>query len=349
LKAFVTGGSGFIGSHLIRKLIASDWQVRALARSQPSADIVARLGAEVVPGDVFDREVLQRAMKDCDVVFHVAGVYDFRKEKRGEYIPVNVHGTEMVLRAAWQAGVPRIVHTSSVVVLGDTCGRVVDEQHVHRPPWRTAYDRSKWLAHHRVVEPLIKQGAPVIIAMPGGVYGPGDPSVIADLFRLLYRGFLKIFPGSDTLISFVHVEDVADGLILAAEKGKIGESYLLSGVNSSLKQVAETWSELLQRKLVYIYLPGRVLRPLIPMAEWLAPRLHTPAFMHPDTLRLLGAAYIASNAKARVELGWQPRSLRSGFEEALQALMQELPAQQIPRRSFHLVWEYCWLLFGAGL
>lgn len=315
MKAFVTGGSGFIGSYLIRELNERGAQVRALARSQESAAAVAALGAEVVPGDVFDRQVMQAAMQDCDVVYHIAGVYSFDLNKRAQLTRVNVHGTEAVMQAAIAAGVPRIVYASSVVVLGDTGGQVVDENHTHRPPWRTAYDRSKWLAHHRVVEPHIRQGAPIIITMPGGVYGPGDPSLIADLFRLLRMGLLRIFPGADSMVSFVHVEDIAEGLVLAAEKGEIGESYLLCGENASLKQVAEYWEDWLDRNLVNLYLPGKVLHPLIPLAGWLARTFNTPAFMHPDTLRFLGATYIASNAKARRELGWLPRSLAEGMKK----------------------------------
>ncbi len=323
MKAFVTGGSGFIGRSLIGQLIQDGWQVRALVRSQRSAEIVTGLGAEAVHGSLQDQAALCEAMQGCDVLFHIAGVYGYRHEMQRQYTPVNILGTEKVLQAAIQAGVGRIVYTSSIAVLGNTHGKVVDETHHAEPPWTTAYDRSKWLAHHRVVEPLIQKGAPVVIVMPGGVYGRGDPSVIADLFRLLYRGMLKILPGSDTRISFVHVEDVARGLMLAAEKGKTGESYLLTGECASFQQVAELWSGLLGRRLAHIYLPGHAMQPLIPLAGWLGKHFDMPAFMSPDALRILGTSYTASSAKAMRELGWQPRSLRDGFEEVLQDLQKE--------------------------
>ncbi len=323
MKAFVTGGSGFIGRELIAQLVHSHWQVRALVRSQRSEEIVTSLGAEAVYGSLQDQSALCQAMQGCDVLFHIAGVYGYRQEMQRQYTPVNIYGTENVLQAAVQAGVGRIVYTSSIAVLGDTHGEVVDESHRTNPPWTTAYDRSKWLAHYRVVEPLIQQGAPVVVVMPGGVYGQGDPSVIADLFRLLYRGILKILPGSDTRISFVHVEDTARGMILAAERGRIGESYLLVGEIASFRQVAELWSELSGRRLAYVYLPGKAMRPLIPLAGWLAKHFDMPAFMSPDALRILGTSYTASSAKAMRELGWQPRPLRAGFEEALNLLQRE--------------------------
>jgi len=320
MRTFVTGGSGFIGGHLVKKLVHRGWQVRALARSDESAEGIAALGAKVIRGDVFDSQAMLEGMQGCDVVFHVAGVYSTDVRKQDQLIPVNVHGTESVLRAAMRAGVERIIYASSIVVLGHTHGQVVDETYYYRPPWRTKYERSKWLAHHRVVEPLMQKGAPIIITMPGAVYGPGDHSVVGELFELLYKGVMRIFPGRDTIISFVHVEDVAEGLILAAEKGKIGESYLLSGENASLMQAAEWLSELLGRRVVDVYLPGRVVHPLIPIVGWLTHRFPMPVFMHPDSLRLLGATYIASNAKAKSELGWSPRSLREGLPDVISAL-----------------------------
>jgi dihydroflavonol-4-reductase len=147
LPTFVTGGSGFIGTHLVKKLVQRGWQVRALARSDETAEIVAGLGAEVVRGDVSDSQAMLEGMRGCDKVLHVAGVYSTDMQKQNQLIPVNVRGTETVRRAALQTGVERIIYASSIVVLGHTNGMVVDQTYYHRPPWQTQYERSKWLAH----------------------------------------------------------------------------------------------------------------------------------------------------------------------------------------------------------
>ena len=221
MKAFVTGGSGFIGRSLIQKLVKKGYEVRALARSKRSLAIVETLGAVPIQGDLNDIEVMKKAMQDCDLVFHVAGQYKYGVKGTQNMDRVNVQGTENVLKTAWESGVPKILYTSTIAVLGDTKGQVVDETFFQGPPWRNDYDRTKWLAHHEVALPLIQKGAPIIILMPGAVYGPGDTSLVHDLMWFYYKGVLKyFFPGTDTCLGFSHVDDTAEGHILVSRKGQ---------------------------------------------------------------------------------------------------------------------------------
>ena len=228
MKAFVTGGSGFIGQHVVQKLVARGDEVHALARSEESAALLRQLGATVFKGDITDAASLRPGMAGCDVVFHMAAWYKLGAPDWMNAEAINVGGTRRVLRLAHELGIPKIVYTSTVAVYGDTQGQLVDESYYKEGPFLTEYDRTKWLAHYKVALPLIEKGAPIVIVMPGGVYGPGDTSFIAQLMRMFYRG-LAVLPGSDLTVTYAHVEDIAEGHLLAAEKGKVGESYILTG------------------------------------------------------------------------------------------------------------------------
>ena len=206
MKAFVTGGSGFIGQHVIRKLVDREYEVYALARSKASAEIVEALGAIAVPGDITDTESMREGMAGSDVVFHIAAWYKIGAKDWSEAEVINVSGTRKVLRLAHQLGIPKIIYTSTVAIFGDTKGQLVDESFYQGGPFLSEYDRTKWLAHYKVALPLIEKGAPIIIVMPGGVYGPGDTSVIAELMQLFYRGLLSVVPGANSVLTYAHVE-----------------------------------------------------------------------------------------------------------------------------------------------
>ncbi|MCB8945279.1 MAG: NAD-dependent epimerase/dehydratase family protein [Ardenticatenaceae bacterium] len=321
MKAFVTGGSGFIGQHVIRKLVDRGYDVYALARSQASANIVAALGATVVSGDITDVESMRSGMTGSDVVFHIAAWYKIGAQDWSEAEVINVSGTRKVLRLAHQLGVPKIVYTSTVAVFGDTQGQLVDETFYQGGPFLSEYDRTKWLAHYKVALPLIEKGAPIIIVMPGGVYGPGDQSSIADLMRMAYRG-LPAVPGPDTTLTYAHVEDVAEGHILAAERGNIGESYILAGPAISLGEMFDFWAYLLGKSAPKVRIPAGGLRPFAPLMETIGNVLPLPGAFTGEATAMLGATYMARSDKARRELGWETRPLQTGMLETLQWIAQ---------------------------
>jgi NAD(P)-dependent dehydrogenase (short-subunit alcohol dehydrogenase family) len=177
VRAFVTGGTGFVGSRLVRRIVERGDDVVALVRSPASANLP---GAALVEGDLSDRDRLARGLAGCDAAFHLAADYrlGIRRSERAGMWDTNVTGTENVLDAAIDEGVGRIVYVSTVNAFGNTRGRVVDEGY-ERPPndYISAYDETKHLAH-RAAEARIAAGAPILIAQPGVVYGPGDHSVV---------------------------------------------------------------------------------------------------------------------------------------------------------------------------
>ena len=244
MKAFVTGGSGFIGGHVVRKLLERGYEVTALVRSGKRAGLQAA-GARVVAGDIGEQPSMRAGMLGNDVVFHLAGWYKIgsRNPREGEI--VNVEGTRNVLELAHELGIPKIIYTSTVAVFGDTHGQMRNETYRYDGPFLTEYDRTKWLAHYEVAVPLIRAGAPIVIVMPGGVYGPGDTSVISELMERFYRHRLPLIPGPETALTYAHVEDIAEGHVLAAERGVVGESYILAGRALALGPTVNLWARIL--------------------------------------------------------------------------------------------------------
>jgi nucleoside-diphosphate-sugar epimerase len=318
MKAFITGGAGFIGQYVVRKLILRGYDVYGLARSEKSATQLMRMGAHVVPGDINDRESMREAMTGSDVVFHLACWYDYCQQGRDQAETTNVAGTRSVLQLAHELAVPRIVHVSTVVVFGDTRGELVDETFFQGGPFLSEYDRTKWLAHYKVAMPLVEKGAPIITVMPGVAYGPGDTSWLADLMRLFYRGLMPAVPGPETTVTYAHVEDIAEGIVLAAEKGQIGESYILAGPAIPLGEMVDFWAHLTGKRAPALGIPARAMRPLAPVVGQLASAITLPSIFSDELTGLLGATYMARSDKARAELGWTARPLQVGMLETFE-------------------------------
>jgi nucleoside-diphosphate-sugar epimerase len=225
MRALVTGATGFLGGRLVTKLRGRGDDVVALVRRD------VELEAELVRGDLSDREVLAEAMRGCDAVFHCAAQYKvgIPPSARPAMFEANVRGTENVVDAAVDAAVPRVVYVSTVNVFGNTHGRVVDETY-ERPgdDFVSEYDRTKCLAHAAVRE-RIRAGVPVVIAQPGAVYGPGDHSELGAQLEQAREGKLYVKALADVGVNAVHVDDTVDGLLLVHDRGRVGESYVLGG------------------------------------------------------------------------------------------------------------------------
>jgi len=312
--AFVTGGTGFIGSRLIALLVARGVEVRALARSQAGLEKVKALGAAPVQGDVTDPRSMKESMRGCDVVFHVASMYEVGLRHKKQMEKVNVDGVRNVIETALEAGVPKIVFTSTVGVFGNTRGRMADETFEHQGDFPTVYERTKWIAHYQIVLPFIKQGAPIIIVMPSGVFGPNDHSTLNDLMKLHLRGRLPVVPGKETTFSHVYVDDVAEGHILAAEKGRIGESYILGGTALSLGEYIKLWSKVTGRPAPVLEIPSAFVRVWWPVLALLERVLPIPAVLSGEAARVLGTTWIATSEKAQRELGYQFRPVEEGLK-----------------------------------
>lgn len=330
MKAFVTGGTGFIGRRVIDKLLDRGYDVYALVRNPSAARDLQAKGVRLVEGNITYRDSMRTAMQGSDVVFHIAGWYKMGSRDQSQAEAINVDGTRNVLELAHELGVPRIVYTSTVGVFGDTKGALVDESY-RMPadqPFLTEYERTKWKAHYEVALPLIEKGAPVIIVQPGGVYGPGDPSLIGEMMRAYLRGLFPILPGPEMTLTYAHVDDVAEGIILAAEKGKIGESYILAGPAIPMGEMVQIWAEVTGRPAPVASIPARYLKPFAPLLEVVGHYVPLPPLISRDAVAVLDATYGGRANKAHRELGWGTRSLVDGLRDTFAAMAEEQAQRQ---------------------
>ncbi len=328
MKAFVTGATGFIGGRVTHKLVERGYDVWALCRSRSGAAALEEHGVHPVPGDLSDVQALRQAMRGSDVVYHIAGWYKLGTPSdaaRAEAEAVNVQGTRNVLSSARAEGIPRIIYTSTVAVFGDTHGALPDES--FSPPgtgFATEYGRTKWLAHFEVALPMMREGVPITIVMPGGTYGPGDPSLIGTMMRWFYLGYLPFVPGPETMLAFAHVDDVAAGHIAAAERGRAGESYILTGPALTVHEAYDLWARVTNLPVPRLQVGTAALHPLAPLAGTLGGYLSLPNLFTEESIRVLGMTYLGSSAKARAELGWSTRPASEGFAETFAALASDL-------------------------
>ena len=225
--AFVTGGSGLVGGALLRDLVAAGRTVRALARTDLAAASVEAAGAVAVRGDLEDVGALSAAMRGCGTVFHAAGLNAMCLRDPAPLMRTNVEGAANVVRAARDAGVGRVVHTSSAASIGEARGTVGREDSPHRGWFLSRYEESKFLGEREVLALGRSLGIEVVCVNPSSVQGPGRSEGSARLLLDLLRGRIPIV---DTFVSIVDVADCARGPLLAEERGTPGERYLLSGV-----------------------------------------------------------------------------------------------------------------------
>ena len=225
--AFVTGGSGFIGGALVRRLVADGWRVRALARSDASADSVADRGAEVVRGDLDDVAAMSAGMRGCEVVFHCAATLGEWGDREA-FEHGNVQGTENVLESARRAGVTRVVHVGTeAALLAGSPLVMVDESAPLRPDSPALYSSTKAKAEQAVIA-AAGEDLETVVVRPRLVWGPGDTTITPVLVDSVRSGRFAWIGGGRHMTSTTHVDNVVEGLVLAAERGASGAAYFVT-------------------------------------------------------------------------------------------------------------------------
>ncbi|MCB0900519.1 MAG: SDR family oxidoreductase [Actinobacteria bacterium] len=315
MRYALTGATGFVGGHLARQLREAGHDVVAVVRSPAKAGALTEMGVEVVPGDVTSRSSLVAAFTGVDGAFHVAGWYQLGSDHPEQGWAVNVQGTRNTLDAAREAEVPRVVYTSTLAVNSDTGGQVRDETYHYTGGHLSVYDHTKAQAH-LIAEEYAGRGLDVVTVMPGGIYGPGDTSQIGELIRQAAHGRRVLAP-SGLRMCMAHVDDIAAGHVLAMDKGRAGESYMLAGPQTTLVDVLRITAEIAGGKAP-IVLPDVAVgasEKMMGLLERVAP---VPSTYRAESLRASRASYLGSPAKANAELGWFARDLRIGLAETVE-------------------------------
>jgi nucleoside-diphosphate-sugar epimerase len=313
MKYFVTGATGFLGGVLARQLREAGHEVHAVVRSPEKATALRDLGVRLFPGDVVDKESMRPAMHGVDGVFHVAGWYKIGTRDKSDGERVNIQGTRNVLTLMQELRIPKGVYTSTGAVNSDTKGRLVDETYRFTGKHLSEYDRTKAVAHD-IADQFIAKGLPLNIVMPGMIYGPGDTSSLRTNFISFLKGQLPMLP-SQTAMCWAHVDDTARGHILAMETPASGQTYILAGEPCTLVGVFEIASQISGQRvpMTVPYQIFRLLSVLVRPFDVVLPEMYTS-----EGLRVVaGVTYTEDNAKARRELGYNPRPLREGLEESL--------------------------------
>lgn len=317
--ALVTGGSGFLGSAVVRALLARRVRVRALVRPSSSRDNFSGLDCELAAGDLTDRVSLKASLKDVRYLFHVAADYRLWARDPEAIVRTNVSGTRDLMQEALAANVQRIVYTSSVAALRVKGAKApVDETAALRPEEAVgAYKRSKTLAERAVEEMALRDSLPVIIVNPTTPIGPRDirPTPTGRILLDAARGRIPAFV--DTGLNFAHVDDVAAGHLLAFERGRIGERYILGGENILLQELLATVAALMGRRAPRLKLPRFPLFPLAFGAEVVASLTGKEPLLTLDGLRMSRNCMFFTSAKAERELGYRSRPYKDGVVDAL--------------------------------
>lgn len=329
MRIFLTGSTGFIGQPLTRALLRRGWRVTALVRrpDATSSRAVQALGAHLAQGDATDPESVLAAMRDADVVVHNAGHYEYgvSGEAKARMTAINVRGTEVVLEAARRLGVGRVVHVSSIMAYGDTAGHgIADESFVRQAVPVTHYEQTKTEAHAIAVRQQAT-GAPVIIACPGAVIGPNDHAFFGYLLRLyLARRLPPMGWGRRSTLSCVHVDDVAEGIALAAAEGTPGRSYLLAGNVATVEEHLAHWWQAPGAMRMRVYLPW----PLAWLNNWsiepLQRAMGLPAFLSRDIVMTSRLQLGFSSGRAQRELHWQFRDAAAMWAQTIEGELELL-------------------------
>ncbi|BAZ87581.1 hopanoid-associated sugar epimerase [Dolichospermum compactum] len=317
MRAFVTGGTGFIGSHVVRSLLQSEYQVTALVRPHSNLSNLQGLAVDIVKGDLNNPNIWEQ-MQGCQYLFHVAAHYSLWQKDRDLLYLNNVEGTRNILSAAQKAGIERTVYTSSVAAIGvGKLGQVVDE--TYQSPLEKLvgdYKKSKFLAEQVAIS-AVNQGQDIVIVNPSSPIGPLDikPTPTGDIILRFLRREMPAYV--DTGLNFIDVRDVAKGHLLALEKGKSGDRYILGHQNLSLKQLLEQLSQITTLPAPQTSIPAWIPLTVAWVDEKILAPLGKTSTVPIDGVRMAQQPMYYDASKAIRELGLPQSPLNIALKDAV--------------------------------
>lgn len=319
MKALVTGANGFTGSHLVQRLNHQGHKVVGLVRASSNISRLKTCAIDLIYGDITDRSALAQAMQGVDLVFHTAAYVELGLVDAARMTQVNVEGTRAVVETAIATGVPKIVYCSTIGVYGDTQGQIIDETFQRQQSgFSSAYDRTKYEAQQIVDRTT---GIHRVSVMPSGIFGSDDPH-FGPVLQQFLKGGLKVWAGGARITGIVHVDDLVEAMLLAADKAPNGAHYIISAGDLSTHEMFGILSQATgipvpaEAPEWLVRLLGTILDPIGRWLSWQPPisreRVH---YIYDRCVRVSGE-------KARRDLGWQPRSV----EQTLNQIVAELQA-----------------------
>jgi nucleoside-diphosphate-sugar epimerase len=295
-------------------------EVVCLVRSPGKAGRLTELGCELLGGDLGDRAALRSGMEGCDAVIHAAAMYEVGiPESQHEAMrEANVVGTENVLSAAGDAAVPKIVYVSTCGAFGNTHHQIVDEEYRHPGVDYTSYYEQTKVEAHRLADRMIDEGLPCTIVQPGGVYGPGDTSQLHDFLDQFLSGKMPLIPFPEFGLCLAHVEDTATGIVLALDKGGAGETYVIAGPPTTMREAIGIVAEVAGKRAPKRGVPTGLMKALTPIGPLVGKLMGQP----PNLRELIKSAdnvtFWATNEKAARDLGFAPRDIEEGIRHTLE-------------------------------
>lgn len=323
MRIFITGASGYVGQRLAMALAESGYVVHALVRNIKSTPFLSHSNIKIFYGDILNPKQIKDAIAGCDAVFHLASLARIWSNNPDEFYLVNVQGTVNVLEASVEAQVKRFVHTSSTGVIGPSLKFENTEETPRWSSFNNDYEISKYQAEQEVIK-YYHKGLPALIVSPSRIYGPGIDSPSSGVNNFI-KGYLKrriafVAKNTSTVGNYAFIDDVIKGQILAMEKGKAGEKYILGGENLTFEQLFHHIMKLAPHKGLMVKLPKRVLKNFAWIQVFMANSLKRYPKITPDLVTRLGQNSAFSSQKSIEDLGYTITPFSEGLEETLKFL-----------------------------
>jgi dihydroflavonol-4-reductase len=320
MKTFITGATGFIGTHLVKRLAQTEHELCCLVRKTSDVRGLKELGVAIITGDVTDKDCLLEGMRGCDWVVNLANIYTFWEPDKQIYTDVNVGGTRNVMECALETGVPKVVHISTCGIYGKPEDCPFTEESPVGPVRFSEYFRTKYEGDLIAWELYEKKELPLVMVYPVAVLGPGDPKTTGEYIQDLMRRRMPARVFEDSILTFVHVRDVAEAIVRALEKeGNLGEKYLVGKHQLSFREINHMISEISGVSLPKFALPDWMVVVNATLLTGLANLVKKPPIlkMAKDKIMTMKEGFVIDGSKVERELGITYTPVRVAIEEAI--------------------------------
>lgn len=322
MRVFVTGGTGFLGGQIVKRLVAAGHETRCLVRSRKGTPFLQQPGVQLVPGDLRDKASLVAGMHGCGWVINAGAAFDFWIPDDDVYREVNIGGTRNVMEAALEVGVSKVIHVSTVIVYGKPVASPITEETAVGPVRFSAYSQTKYEGVRIAWELCKTRALPLVVVYPGSILGAGDPKASGQYVRNLLQRKMPAVIFTDASFPFVHVNDVAEAIVRAAEKeDNLGERYLLVGENLTFGQINSLVSEIAGIRPPRLTLPGPMALATAALLTAIAGLTNKPPAwgMSLDQSRTMKNGPVVDGGKAERDLGIRYTPIRQALKEAIES------------------------------